>query len=607
MLTHFNNLAIGKKLFALAGVLLAFLAILGIVSIKNLSAVDELGASTYNDRVVPMDDLSAARAYLGDIDSQVLRVQVTGRDNRDYIATAKKDVKEIDALIGKYEATKLVEDEVKGLKAYHANWDKYQAAFSKIQQLAATGQHDQAASLYFAQAAPLYAAVDKNLADLSQTNSDVAKDLNEEITSTYDSSRTLTIALILLALGIGIAVAFFVTRAIKASVATILERLRSMQENDTASLRNGLDALAQGDLTAEAVATTEAIENPAKDELGQIAEAVNGIRQSTADSIDAYGAMAGNLRELIGSVSESAGSVSSASQQMASTSEEAGKAVGEIARAVSDVAQGAERQVRGVDSVKSSADEAATAARTSAEQAQEAAEVADQAREAAQEGVGAAEQANEAMQAVRGSSQSVTEVIRELAAKSEQIGAIVETITGIANQTNLLALNAAIEAARAGEQGRGFAVVAEEVRKLAEESQDAAGEIASLIETIQSETGKAVEVVEDGARRTDDGAAVVEQTREAFVRIGTAVEDVNERIGQIAGAAQQISAETSKMQGEIGEVAAVAEQSSAGAEEVSASTEQTSASTQEIAASAQELASTASELERLVGQFKVTA
>src|ERR671930_577698 len=126
----------------------------------------------------------------------------------------------------------------------------------------------------------------------------------------------------------------------------------------------------------------------------------------------------------------------------------------------------------------------------------------------AQEGVGAAEQATEAMRSVRDSSESVTGAIRDLASKSDEIGAIVETITGIAGQTNLLALNAAIEAARAGEQGRGFAVVAEEVRKLAEESQQAAEEIADLVAEIQAETQKTVGIVEDGAKRTEDGVSV---------------------------------------------------------------------------------------------------
>ena len=82
--------------------------------------------------------------------------------------------------------------------------------------------------------------------------------------------------------------------------------------------------------------------------------------------------------------------------------------------------------------------------------------------------------------------------------RSQEVGQIVDTISGIAGQTNLLALNAAIEAARAGEQGRGFAVVAEEVRKLAEQSQEAAKHIADLISHIQADTEDAVQAMQEG-------------------------------------------------------------------------------------------------------------
>ena len=85
-----------------------------------------------------------------------------------------------------------------------------------------------------------------------------------------------------------------------------------------------------------------------------------------------------------------------------------------------------------------------------------------------------------------GLSLQVATAIDDLAERSERIGGIVTTITGLAEQTNLLALNAAIIAAQAGEQGKGFAVVADEIRKLAEETQGAAGEIATLIGEIQA-------------------------------------------------------------------------------------------------------------------------
>ena len=340
-------------------------------------------------------------------------------------------------------------------------------------------------------------------------------------------------------------------------------------------------------------------------ELEELATAFNEQFDDNQEQLLRNRELMSNIAEVVGEVTHVAATVSSASQQMRSTSRETGKAVDEIATAIGEMAQGAERQVRMAESARTSADETTIAARSSAENAQVAAQAAEQARRVAREGVGAAEQATVAMRTVRDSSQDVTRAIGELARRSQQIGAIVDTITGIAEQTNLLALNAAIEAARAGEQGRGFAVVAEEVRKLAEGSQHAAGEISGLVETIQDETNRVVTLVDDSAKRTGEGADTVEQTREAFLRIGDAVDDMTARVEQIAGAAQQISAGTERMQEEITGVATVAEQSAASTEQVSASTQETSASTQEIAASAAELARTAEELERIVARFEV--
>jgi methyl-accepting chemotaxis protein len=421
------------------------------------------------------------------------------------------------------------------------------------------------------------------------------------------SARRTILVLALIPLLLAGVIAVLVTRSVTLPVAALGRRLRSLNEHDLDSLANGLDAVAEGDLTVDAASATKPINAKTTDELGQLARTFNDMLAKSHRSVASYEAMRAELGSLIGEVSSSATTVASASEQMASTSEEAGRAVGEIVNAMGDVAQGAERQVRMVESTREAVQEAATVAARSAETARETNAAAEQARGVAREGVGAAEQASEAIRQVADSSAQVAAAIHDLSARSERIGGIVGTITGIAEQTNLLALNAAIEAARAGEQGRGFAVVAEEVRKLAEESQKAAGEIAGLIGEIQGETQKVVTVVADGARRTEDGVATVEQAREAFEQIGHAVEAVGARVSEIAVAVEQITAEADRAQGGITEVAAVAEESSASAEQVSASTQQTSASTQEIAASAQQLARTAEQLERLVARFRLTA
>jgi methyl-accepting chemotaxis protein len=387
------------------------------------------------------------------------------------------------------------------------------------------------------------------------------------------------------------------------SLEALTARLEQLSRMDLAELQRALLAMNDGDLTTSVTSATSEIASRAGENIGVLAETFNTMLANTQGSIGSYNDMRAKIAAMLNEISQSSESLSSASTEMASTSEEAGRAIAEIAHAVGSVAQGAEQQVRSVDDVKRITEELASASRLSAEVADETAAAADEARSLAREGVAAADDASQAMKAVRDSSEGASQAIRSLGEKSGQIGGIVATITGIAAQTNLLALNAAIEAARAGEHGRGFAVVAEEVRHLAEESQQAAATIGGLIEQIQQETAKAVEVVEVGAGQTKDGVETVEQAREAFLQIGQSVEDMSSRIEQIAASIRQIAASGDEMRESMDSVASVAESSSASTEEVSASTEQTSASTQQIAASAQQLANTADELEKLVGQF----
>jgi methyl-accepting chemotaxis protein len=329
------------------------------------------------------------------------------------------------------------------------------------------------------------------------------------------------------------------------------------------------------------------------------------VKDEIGDMITAFTAMTDNLRHVVSQVARSAEQVAAASQELTASSEQSAQAAGQVAATVTNVANGAFNQLAAVEKTVSVVGEMASAINQIAGNAHNVSTQSGETAQAASDGGEAVHQATNQMQLIKESVAQAAQVVQQLGTSSQQIGEIVDVISGIAGQTNLLALNAAIEAARAGEQGRGFAVVADEVRKLAEQSQEAAQKIAVIVREVQTETSNAVITMNRGTNEVAKGTEVINTTGERFHFITTMVEQLNHQIQDIGTAAEELSVSSSEVVHTVDSVKIVAGETAGDTQTISAAAEEQSASMEEIASSSQALANMASELQVIVSKFRL--
>lgn len=359
--------------------------------------------------------------------------------------------------------------------------------------------------------------------------------------------------------------------------------LKYMLKN-IAGMSGMINQIAVGDLT-------QRLHIRSNDELGHMSRDLNG--------------MLDNLNGLIRVVKGTGSQVASSAEQLNASAEQTAQAAQLVAETTESVSKGAMQQI---DSTRQATETVDRMSETLSKVSADSDAVASSSEEAVQkarQGEEAVVSAITQMETIEDTVNRSANMMEQLGKRSNEIGQIVDTIAAISNQTNLLALNASIEAARAGEHGKGFAVVASEVKKLAEQSQQAAGHIGDLIKEIQTDTDLTIDSIKSGTREVKKGTEVVHTTGVTFNEITAIVSQVSKQMHDISSFIQQLSLDSGQIVEIIRGVDGLARSTGEEFENVAAAAEEQTATLEEVAAASQHLSSMATELEEAISQFKI--
>ena len=315
--------------------------------------------------------------------------------------------------------------------------------------------------------------------------------------------------------------------------------------------------------------------------------------------------MAEEIKKIIDDVNNMAQQVSAASEELFATADQSTQSMNEIASSVNDVSDGAKQQETHIMSAAGSIERITGNIENVNDLVQTTRSETEQSIQAMNENQTSMQ---EAVQQMANISQRIGEAqtaIVKLGEHSQEIGQIVDTISSIASQTNLLALNAAIEAARAGEQGRGFAVVAEEVRKLAEQSQEAAKRVADLIHTTGAYTETAVTEMGSSTEAVAKGSEAFTNTNKLFEQLVGHIQVVSQDMEVISQKVTQISTENGEVLRSSENLKQIGVRTAEETKHISESINVQQAAQSDITSASQSLAELAQDLQKLIGKFNL--